>query len=393
MPPGIDSSGTADVTAELSSFLADVPDGSTVVFPAGGRYRVDGTLLFEDRRNLTLEGSGSEIFTAIEGGKHRRHFEFVRGADITVRNLTVKGGNPRGGLAKEAYDREREFQHGFSFRGTVGVLLERVTVTDVFGDFVYLGYDVRGTGDWTRDVVVRESTFERNGRQGMTITGAEGVVIERNRFVDVRHNVIDIEANDKDGGGRHVRIEGNTAQNWRFYFLTVGGQGTVNDVSAVGNELSGHILGVLVKPARPGLSTPRTDLVIADNTSDTPSKRTAMDITGVQGGRIQGNVQDFEGAGSVPAIQLVETCDMTVDGNTFTGAAQEVERVGECGVATESRNPSAAGDRVPDSADGDVELSRRELAALTGGGALLLAVLAALVLRGRRDSRRPEETP
>ncbi len=388
LPESIDRRGTHDVTAEMNSFFAQVPDGSTVVFPSGGRYRVEGTLLFEDRRNLTFDGNGSEVFAATEGEKRRLHFEFVRGADITIRDLRVKGGNPQAGLAKEAYDREREFQHGFSFRGTEGVLLERVTVTDVYGDFVYLGYDVRGNGEWTTDVVVRHSTFERNGRQGMTITGAEEVVIEGNRFTDVRHNVIDIEANDEKGGGQSVRIEGNEARNWRFYFLTIGGQGTVNEVSALNNQLSGRFLGVLVKPARLGLSTPRSGLVIANNTSDTPARRSPIDITGLQGGRIEGNVQPFEEG--VPAIRLVNSCDVAVGGNTFPGAKSEVERVGECGMAVDDPAGSDDGDDadVGDGASSGVELSGGEMVALGGVVVLLLVALGAFVVRDRRTSRR-----
>src|SRR4051794_30833598 len=58
IPVLIDGTGTTDVTSQLQSFLNGVPDGSTIELPAGGRYRVEGTLTLQDRHDLTIEGNG-----------------------------------------------------------------------------------------------------------------------------------------------------------------------------------------------------------------------------------------------------------------------------------------------------------------------------------------------
>lgn len=329
VPRSIDSTGATDVTVALNNFVAGVPDGSTIVFPRYGSYRVEGTLLLTDRNGLTFEGNRSKIFATTRGDGARRHIEVVRGSNLVFRNLSVDGANPNAGVAKEAYVPELEHQHGFSFRGTVGAVLDRVTVSDVYGDFFYLGYDVFGTKAWTRDVTVRRSTFQRNGRQGTTITGADDVTIEGNRFFDVTMNVVDLEPNDKKGGATNIRVNRNTARNWGAFFLAVGGQGAIRDVSVTENMLYGRFLGVLVKPARADLSTPRSNLVVASNSSDTPAKRTPIDITGLVSGSITGNTQPF--AKPVPGVSLVDSCaEVVVSGNTFRGASTEVSRTGTC---------------------------------------------------------------
>lgn len=122
---------------------------------------------------LTLMGHGATIFATTDGRavppplgskrwpRTRRHLLFLWGEGIVIRDLTVKGAHPAGGMADLAYVKELEAQHGFEFRGTRGVELDRVTVTDVYGDFVCLG----GYGStWTRDVHIHDSRFERNGR-------------------------------------------------------------------------------------------------------------------------------------------------------------------------------------------------------------------------------------
>ncbi len=328
VPPSIDSTGTDDVTAKLNAFIDSVPDRSTITFPADGRYRVEGTLYLTHRHGLTFEGNRSVIFATERGTGDRRHIEAVGGSQLTFRLLQIKGANPKGGTAKEAYVPELEHQHGFSFRGTAGVLLDRVVVSDVYGDFFYLGYD-RATLAWARDVTVQDSYFARNGRQGATITGADNVSILRNRFHDVRMNVIDLEPNDEKGGATNVLVKRNTARNFRYWFMPVGGQGDINNVTVADNRAQEHFFSVLIKPRREDVSTVRHSFVFTGNTGETLANRSVFDITGLHSGRISGNYQEFGQA--VPAVSLVDSCpEVVVQGNAFPGASTEVWRAGTC---------------------------------------------------------------
>ena len=60
-PSTIDSTGATDVTAELVAFIASVPDGSTISFPAGARYRIEKSLIIEGRHDLTFEGQWCRV--------------------------------------------------------------------------------------------------------------------------------------------------------------------------------------------------------------------------------------------------------------------------------------------------------------------------------------------
>ena len=68
-------------------------------------------------------------------------------------NITVKGANPHAGMGDDAWVVEKEGQHGFDVRSVTGFALLNSTVSDVYGDFVYLGKDEEH--GWTTDVVLK----------------------------------------------------------------------------------------------------------------------------------------------------------------------------------------------------------------------------------------------
>ena len=78
-------------------------------------------------------------------------------------------------------------QHGFRFEGVNGAELDHVRVTDVYGDFVYLGRDKHKVP--SRNVWIHDSTFLRNGRQGIAVTAATNVIVEHNSLR--RHAALD----------------------------------------------------------------------------------------------------------------------------------------------------------------------------------------------------------
>ncbi len=61
VPATIDATGSSDASSALIAFVNTVPDGSTIVFKAGGVYRMDAALKFAHRHNLTFEGNGATL--------------------------------------------------------------------------------------------------------------------------------------------------------------------------------------------------------------------------------------------------------------------------------------------------------------------------------------------
>src|ERR1051326_3565502 len=100
-PSTIDTTCRADVTSAILTWVASVPDGSTVTFTKNACYRVEGSLTFQGRHGLTFEGNGATFKSTTlgpldkRGHSQRRHFWFVDCQNITVRNINVVGNNTR----------------------------------------------------------------------------------------------------------------------------------------------------------------------------------------------------------------------------------------------------------------------------------------------------------
>jgi hypothetical protein len=317
----LDPTGTGDVTAGLLAFLRRVPDGARVVFPPHSRYRVDGTIEVVNRSHLVLDGNGSEFFTTIPGNAQRAHWRLVGGSDLTLLNMKITGPNADGGTLR-AFHEERQWQHGVDIRGVRRVLLAHVDIANVFGDCIYLGSGP--TERWSEDVQVRDSRCRRNGRQGIAITAARRVLVEKNELAQIALMTFDVEPNGSPGGAADVRIRHNTVGSGpRQQFLGIGGSGPVDRVVVELNVLVGKALTVLVT-SPPGQV--RTGIAILENRSDTAYEEptgAAMLIEGVRGLRIEDNLAPLS-ARDMALVQLTCTTSATVSGNTYPGGVAQV---------------------------------------------------------------------
>jgi hypothetical protein len=337
----IDATGTSDVTDELNDYLAGLPDGSTVTFPAGAQYRAEGIVRLIDKTNLTIEGNGALIFARTDGSgvtppaglgslwpRGRSHVEIEGGGGIVIRDLRIKGANPNAGAADGSYVAEFEGQHGFDVQGVGGLILERVTVTDTYGDLIYLGG--RG-GTLSENVIVTSSHFERSGRQGITMKGVRNVQILGSYLGEIGRSVIDFEPATLGGGGaQNVVIRGNTFGPCRHLLLTSGGIGpNVNDISFVENRLVGIGLKVRVF-AQDGAR--RSNYKILNNVSDVPLGLSvaALRFGRVDGIEVRGNYQRLNPNRSMTAVTSCLSTGVSVRRNEFPGAVKHYDTIPDC---------------------------------------------------------------
>jgi len=313
IPRYIDATGHRDVQKQLQAFIANVPTGTTIEFQKDGKYRLERTLYIRSKRELTFEGNGATIFATKRGAPDRAQIRVRRGRDLVFRDLVVKGVHPNGGVGEDAYVKKLELQHGFRLEGVNGAELDHVRVTDVYGDFVYIGRDKRKHA--SRDVWVHDSTFARNGRQGIAVTDAKNVIIERNHFSDTRRSTIDLEPNGKRWVVSNVFVLDNTVGKGRLLFLASHGQGPVDDVVISGNVLNGHDLTM---DALPPEGQRRSNWVITDNVSDTVVRHRPMRFFGIDGLVVKNNTQRV--AGGDPGVVLTDDCGAVVSGNRFGDA-------------------------------------------------------------------------
>ena len=168
--------------------------------------------------------------------------------------------------------------------------VDHVTVTNVYGDFVYLGLDQHEVG--SRNIWIHDSTFRSNGRQGIAVTAAQGVIIERNSFTNPRRSTIDLEPTGHRWVVDHVFVLDNTVGKGRLLFVASHGQGPVNDIVISGNHLTNHGLTIDVDPPK---SRRRSNWIVTNNTSATAVKSRPLRFIDIDGLVVRGNQQAVSG--------------------------------------------------------------------------------------------------
>jgi hypothetical protein len=287
---GIDTTGKEDVTDALNRVIAKLPDGATLTFPHGAKYRIEGTVAIAKKRGVTVDGNGALTFATERGTPNRSHWLVRDADDIVIKNLVVRGPHASGGTAGDAYVPELEAQHGIRVESVSGLELDHVNVSDVYGDFVYLGRD-QVVRDWTENVTIHDSVFQRNGRQGIAITAARDVTIEHNEISDTRRSTIDLEPNVASAGAEDIVIRDNEVGAGRLLFVAIGkSKGSIKNVTIDGNELH-RPLSILVE-GTPGRRP--SDITVTNNRSDTKGQRTQLRFHMVDGLTLRGNVAPIE---------------------------------------------------------------------------------------------------
>ena len=325
VPLWINSTGRVNVTDKLQRFIDSVPNGRVIRFHRNGRYRSEGTLFVSHRDHLVFDGNGATVFATIRGARNRAQWWIKDGSAIVFRNMKVRGANPNGGTSEGAYNVKQETQHGFRLEGVDGAELDKVQVTDVYGDFVYIGRDKSKVA--SQNVWIHDSDFKRNGRQGIAVTAATNVIIERNHFFNTRRSTIDLEPNSKSWHVSNVFVLDNTVGKGRLLFVASHGQGPVDNIVISRNQLRGHVLNIdAVAPE----GKRRSNWIITDNVSNVTVHNRAIRLFGIDGLVVSGNTQRV--AGEQPGLILTDDCGARIGRNNF-GRTGVVRHGATCNAA------------------------------------------------------------
>ena len=321
VPVTIDATGATDVTGPLNVFFAGVPERSTIALRRGARYRVEGTLDLNRRHDVTLDGNGATIFAGTEGARDRSHLSIENGYRIVIRDLTIKGAHPLAGMHAAAWRPDKAFQHGIRILGAHDVELDRVHITDVFGDLVLIGRS--RDGRWSERVWVHNSYLARNGRQGIAVTAARDVVIERNTITDTRRATIDLEPDTPRDGAQNVFVLDNRIGPGWLRFVAAHGNGPVDQVVIAYNRLRGRDLAIDIAPPA---GARRSGFYIVGNVSDRLSTGEPLRLTRLDGVVVQGNTQPILVSHS--AIAADQVCGLALRDNDFWEAGAIVQSTG-----------------------------------------------------------------
>jgi hypothetical protein len=224
VPSKIPSNCVRDVTSDLNAWIRSVPNDSRLYFRSGACYRIDSTIWVKDRANLVIDGKGATFSGRRNQDGQARHWWILHSRGITLKNMIVRGANPHAGARSDAFVPKMQWQHAYYIKGSENVLLENVQGYDVYGDFVTIApMMVKGVPLTSRNVTVRNSHFERNGRMGIAVGGGENIVIRSNYIGEVRHALLDLEPEWPDLSISNVRFIGNTTGKvWLVWFANGG---------------------------------------------------------------------------------------------------------------------------------------------------------------------------
>lgn len=337
-PSSIVSDCTVDVTAGLQAWLGTVPDGSTARLALGGCYQTEGPILLRDRVDLTVDGNGATIQAFTDGTtapipdpyfshlwpRKRTRFTVLRGSGVTIRNVTLRGGNPYAGTGDLAYNAAFEAQHGVEFVDHTGGAFVDSQVFDVWGDFAYMsGVD---------QVTISGNTFARNGRQGVAIASGTNIWVTDNNMDLMRRATFDLEANVDDAVIDNVHIERNTTGGGRLLWLANGGRSwRISNIHVKDNVMTERTGVPVIQSFNGWPGGLKGPWFIEGNTfivggSPSPgfvwSRSTAV--------HFKNNTATFPANRNMTAVDLQNVTYAEVGKNTFTGAAVDVKQSCAC---------------------------------------------------------------
>lgn len=230
-------------TALIQARIDAAPDGSTVTLP-DGCYLVE-TIRITARHSLRIDGTGTSLQAETDGAQNRVHVSIALSSAITVRGLAIVGADPTPGT----WDgNAHAFQHGFAVNGSTDVLLDGVTVRNVYGDSVAVQKGSTPTGAVPSErVTVRDSTFTGAGRQGVSVSMGKVVTISGITMSKVGRSAFDLEPDTTSHVISDVLIENNTVSEFTNFFVASQGVGCLVDrVTIRGNTWTGG--GITMKP-------------------------------------------------------------------------------------------------------------------------------------------------
>src|SRR5574343_1805274 len=215
VPATIDATGATDVAGALQTFLASVPDGSVITFPAGGIYRLDRGISLQSRHNLVFEGNGATLRLAGSGASMWSTGFVVYGtpasvSDIVVLEFVIEGSNPRTGSA--LYDPAGEAQHGVGVYGGSRIEVAGCTIRRTWGDALYVSNGA--AADWAAGVWMHDCGATDIGRMGVAIVAGRDVTVERNRLDRIGCGVFDIEPDLDAQGADGIAFVDNAVGTW-----------------------------------------------------------------------------------------------------------------------------------------------------------------------------------
>lgn len=246
---GVASNGTTDCSSSMQSFIDSVPDGSTIYFPAGAKYRMaNNGILLDNRHNLIFTTDPSNPATILTEGSGINDSTFKLEASnthITIQYIIGKGNNPDVRTSNQYHVGSESNEFLAMYGDNSYIELDSVRAYDNWGHFVYIargGHSVSPSNVW-----VHNSTAVGMGVMGVAIASVVNMWVEDNSIVDTAIYPVDFEDGQANEPMHNVVVARNalTRWGWNSYYtghVIVGDGGTGmswNSVTIDSNTFTG----------------------------------------------------------------------------------------------------------------------------------------------------------
>lgn len=231
----------ADETAELQALIDGSPADTFLKFDRN--WYCNGTIQITKPVRIDFNGffirAITDLSETLDGTSTKRlarraraHVRILNTGGVDLIDPWIIGAHPNGGFADDAYDPDAEAQHGLDILNSSDVSIFDAVVSDVYGDFCYVG---KGS----RKVYVEGLHGRRNGRQGIAVSSGADVAFYNLDLDLVRRTMIDLEPNKGSERVERVLIKGATIGEARANFLSCSsaaghiGDITIRDINSV----------------------------------------------------------------------------------------------------------------------------------------------------------------
>jgi hypothetical protein len=314
IPASIAADCSVDVTQPILSWIASVPNNSTLSFASSGCYRIEGTLELRNRSGLDFEGNGALFRSFNAPADQRAIWRVIDSSGFVFNNMRIVGSYANGGTFTAAL----QHAHAIDLRGT-SAEVANVVMSDVAGDCVYfgLGYSTaltRSSGS------VHDSLCSGTGRNAVSLTAANDVTVTRVTTNAIGFTVFDVEPNTGSGwGSQRATFDHNTIGSYYLYAFAIVENAPISDQAFTNNTVSGR--GLRIGIVAPGTAMFRPlRVTITGNTSNKAQTPAALEVHNVDAITVTGNTVPLT---SGTMTSLDNTCSPNVSGNSYPGGTSQ----------------------------------------------------------------------
>ncbi|MCK9413270.1 MAG: right-handed parallel beta-helix repeat-containing protein [Prolixibacteraceae bacterium] len=255
--------GTNDTAAIQLAVSQVAGTGGTVLVPAG-TYMVDALVSVNLGSNMTFKMESGAVLKAIPNDTGTYNMVTISGKT----NINIVGGKLQGERHQhltpgDFINHSPYGEWGMGIRigsASSHIYMEGVTVTECWGDGIYIGGSAVST-----DITILGVVCDDNRRQGCSITWADGVLVKNSGFNNTVGTApqygIDIEPN----AGNYVKnVQILNSQFINNKSTGVGlhsaGNPEISNITITGNTISGSWRGISVYKSRSGITVSNNTL-------------------------------------------------------------------------------------------------------------------------------------